>query len=97
MENLKGISRNVVKKHISFDDYYQALFTEKRFTNNMRVLRSEKHTMYVEEINKKSLNPFDDKRYILDGGVETIPFGYYNFDLGLTEEDKQDLQEISVK
>ena len=96
-KRLKGISRNVVNKHITFDDYFQALFTEKRFTHNMRVLRSEKHTMHVEEINKKSLNPFDDKRYILDDGIETLPFGYYNFDLGLTEEDKDNLQEISVK
>ena len=32
--------------------------------------------MYIEEIDKKSLSPFDDKRFIKEGGVKTLPFGY---------------------
>ena len=27
------------------------------------------------EVNKKSLSPFDDKRYIMDDNITTIPFG----------------------
>jgi hypothetical protein len=42
----------------------------------MKTLRSEKHNMYVEEINKLSLNPFDDKRYILEDGITTLPYGF---------------------
>jgi len=42
--------------------------------------------MYIKEIDKQSLNPFDDKRYILDDGVETEPFGY-----------QADFQEIIVE
>ena len=41
----------------------------------MRVLNSDRHRMYIKEIDKQSLNPFDDKQYILDDGLETEPFG----------------------
>jgi hypothetical protein len=30
----------------------------------------------LEELNKVGLNPFDDKRYILEDGIHTLPFGY---------------------
>jgi hypothetical protein len=42
----------------------------------MKTLRSEKHNMYVEEINKLSLYPFDDKQYILVDGITTLPYGF---------------------
>ena len=46
----------------------------------MRSLRSENHEMFIEEVDKSSLNPFDDKRYILEDGITTMPFGYrYSF------------------
>ena len=38
-------------------------------------LNSKKQEMYVNEINKKSLSAFDDKRYILDDGITTYPYG----------------------
>ena len=41
-------------------------------------LNSEKHNMYINEVNKVSLNPFDDKRYINDNGIDTQPFGIEN-------------------
>ena len=42
----------------------------------MRTLKSKDHEMHVQEIFKKSLTPFDDKRYIFDNGIETIPHGF---------------------
>jgi hypothetical protein len=35
---------------------------------------SNKHEMYISEVNKISLNPFDDKRYICDNGIKTYPY-----------------------
>ena len=74
-KRLKGIGKNVVKKHITFDDYLDSLDNRKTFRHKMRTLRSEKHEMYIEEVEKKSLSPFDDKRYIMADGVTTYPFG----------------------
>ncbi len=75
-KRLKGISKNVVKKNITFDDYMVSLLNNKTFYHKMRTLNSDKHEMYLQEVEKKSLNPFDDKRYILDDGITTLPFGY---------------------
>ena len=30
--------------------------------------------MFVEEVNKKALSAFDDKRYIGEDGITTLPF-----------------------
>jgi hypothetical protein len=34
--------------------------------------------MFIEEITKSSLSQFDDKRWIMDNGIETLPFGCDN-------------------
>ena len=75
VKKLKGISKHVVKTGITFDDYYQSLVDKKTWSHSMRVLRSNRHSMCIEEVNKRSLNSFDDKRYILDGGISTVPYG----------------------
>ena len=74
-KRLKGMGRHVVEKNITFDDYTKSLFENEIFQHKMRTIKSDKHEMFIEEINKKSLSPFDDKRYILDGGIKTLPFG----------------------
>ena len=75
-KKLKGIARHVVKKDISFDNYFDSLMGNTIYYHKMRSLRSRQHEMYVEEVNKLSLNPFDDKRYISDDGITTLPFGF---------------------
>ena len=42
----------------------------------MNTIRSYKHQLYTEEINKKALGAFDDKRYILENGINGLPYGY---------------------
>ena len=43
----------------------------------MNVIRSYKHEVYTEEVNKIALSSSDDKRHILDDGVHTLALGYY--------------------
>ena len=42
----------------------------------MNTIRSYKHQLYTKEINKKALGAFDDKIYILENGIKSIPCGY---------------------
>ena len=42
----------------------------------MYVLNSDKHEMYVKEMNKKVISPYDDKRWISDDGIITFPHSY---------------------
>ena len=41
----------------------------------MKVIKSYKHKMYTSRIDKTSLSAFDDKRYILQDGIHTLPYG----------------------
>ncbi len=51
----------------------------------MNTIRSYKHKLYTEEINKKAIGAFDDKWYILENGINSLPYGYKNkcSDIGL--------------
>ena len=74
-KKLKGIGKTTIQKDIHFNDYKKCLFNNEIKMNKMYTLNSNKHEMFVNEINKLSLNPFDDKRYILDNGTDTQPYG----------------------
>jgi len=74
----KGISKSTRNNYITFDDYYNCLITRRDQHRTMNVLRSHKHIMYAETINKVALSSEDDKRIILEDGITTIPYGYIN-------------------
>ena len=42
----------------------------------MYQINSKLHNVYLNKVNKLSLNSFDDKWYILNNGITTIPYGY---------------------
>ena len=42
----------------------------------MRGIKSKKHELHTYESNKISLSAFDDKRYILSDGINTLPYGH---------------------
>ena len=73
----KGVKKSVVKKSIAHEDYKKCFFTGKEQLRTMNVIRSHKHEVYTEEVNKIALCPDDDKRHILEDGVHTLAFGYY--------------------
>ena len=43
----------------------------------MNVIRSYKHEVYTEEVNKVALCSDDDKRYILEDGINTLAWEHY--------------------
>ena len=44
----------------------------------MKKITSKKLIIYTEDSNKIFLSCFDDKRYIIDDGINTLPFGHKN-------------------
>ena len=42
----------------------------------MNGIKSINHILVTYESNKISLYAFDDKRYILDDGINTLPYGH---------------------
>ena len=73
----EGVKKSVVKKSITHEDYKNCLFTGKEQLRKMNVIRSHKHEIYTEEVNKVALSSDDDKRYILENGINTLAWGHY--------------------
>ena len=73
----KGVKKSVVKKGIAHEDYKKCLFTGKEQLRKMNVIRSYRHEVYTEEVNKVALCPDDDKRHKLGDGTRTLALGHY--------------------
>ena len=73
----KGVKKSVIKKSIMHENYKECLFTGKEQLRRMNVIRSHKHEVYTEEVNKVALSSSDDKRHILDDGAHTLALGHY--------------------
>ena len=73
----KGIKKNVVKKSITHEDYKKCLETGKELLRKQNIIRSYKHEVYTEEVNKIALSAEDDKRYLLKDSHDTLAWGHY--------------------
>ena len=73
IKKAKGVKNNAVKKHIRYE---KASFEKRTFHDAMNVLRSEKHYIYGQHLNKVSLSPSESKRWIADNGVDKLAYGH---------------------
>ena len=74
----KGVKKNVIRKGTSYGDYLDVLNQSKVMHHKMKTIRSDCHQISSYEINKISLSPFDDKRYILSDGISSYAYGHLN-------------------
>ena len=72
----KGVKKNVVKKEIKHCDYLDVLFNKKMMHHQMNTIRSQLHQKNSYHLNKVSLSPYDDKRYLLDDGITSLSYGH---------------------
>ncbi len=73
----KGIKKNVIKNEISHNNYKEILENGTKEYSLMNTIRSKLHNLCSYALNKVGLCAFDDKRYILDNGKDTIAHGHY--------------------
>ena len=52
------------------------LFQKKILRHTMRGIKPKNHNLGTYETNKISLSCFDDKRYILKNGINTLAYGH---------------------
>ena len=62
--------------YISNDEYYDMLFNKKIRRHKMTGIKSTKQKLFTYKNNKTSTSCFDDKRYILFDGINTLPYGH---------------------
>jgi len=73
----KGIRKNVVKNEIKHQNYLDVLNNGITMHHQMNTIRSESHQINSYHLNKVSLSPYDDKRYILDDEITSYAYGHY--------------------
>jgi hypothetical protein len=71
----KGVKRSVAST-LTINDYRHTLQTKEPKRINQNVIRSYKHQLFSETINKVALNCFDDKRFIANDNIHTYSFGH---------------------
>ncbi|XP_043479982.1 uncharacterized protein LOC122509796 [Leptopilina heterotoma] len=77
IKKAKGIKSGVVKKSIHFDDYVKCLRDFDIQTRTQYNIRSRLHNLETVKQVKVALSPQDDKRYLLPGSTDTLPWGHY--------------------
>ena len=74
-KKIKGIQKSVVKQDIKLDDYKACLNGETKRVD-MNMIRSNKHLITTQTINKLALCAINDKRYMLDAN-NSYAYGHY--------------------
>ena len=73
----KGIKKSVLKKKVRHRDFKGCLMEKREFEHPMMNFCSKQHQIFTLKQTKKSLSPFDDKRYILEDGYTTRAHGHH--------------------
>ena len=71
VKKCKGIKKSVVSKGITFEHYFDCLFTGEKQMRSMKVIQSKYHDIYSKEVNKIALSCEDDKRLVQINKVDT--------------------------
>lgn len=73
----KGVPRVAIKRSLRHNMYRSCLMDHCQFCTSAFCISSEHHKLYTTRVYKLSLSPFDDKRFILNNGRDTLAYGHY--------------------
>ena len=74
----KGVKRKIVKEDLSYQDYKDIVMNpKKRICKDVNNIESIKHLVTTTKKRKLALSAFDDKRFILDDGINTRCHGHF--------------------
>ena len=72
-EDNKAKGANLKLRH---KEYVDVLFNKKVVRHKMKRIQSKLHRIGIYDLNKISLSCFDDKRYVLDDGINTLAYSH---------------------
>lgn len=78
MKKAKGVKKYVLNKKINFNDYLDCIFKNCIIAHDQNSIRSKSHQVFTIQQKKIALSGKDDKRYILENGITTLPWGHYS-------------------
>ena len=74
----KGVKASYAKNHIRHRDYFRCLMEQVKTGASFYCIRSFNHQLKTVQIKKDALNPYDDKRYLLQNSTDTLAYGHYS-------------------
>ena len=74
----KGIQTAVIRNQINHEHYKNCLLKRKVYSTTIRRIQSKDHQITTVQTEKQVFQPLDDKRYYLQNGINSIPFGHYS-------------------
>ncbi len=84
----KGIKKSTVRT-IRHEDYVECLFNMKQMRHSFHAIRSQQHQLYTVKQRKLSLSCYDDKRYLLDCSIHSLPYGHRALKRECTEDGSE--------
>ena len=96
MYSMKNITASNTAKGVNitteFNEFKDTLFNKKIIRHKMRRIQGKRHKMGTYEVNKISLCIFDDKRFVLNNGIDTLAYFHkdlkHRFSLMVTNKNK---------
>ena len=61
---------------LKLQEFHDTLFQKKIIRHTMRGIKPKNHNLGNHEINKISLSCFDNKRHILETGINILAYGH---------------------
>ena len=95
-KSAKGVTK-LAQRQLTHDRFRETLSSGRLIRTQNHRVASSSHQLHTVTINKVSLNTFDDKRYILENGIDTLPFGHKKIvhDRFFDEDDIFDIESLS--
>ena len=91
--NISMNNNNEESKHKGHDynfttnEYHDVTFNKKVSSYPLNKITLIRHDIFTKETIKKTLNSFDEKRYLCDDGIHTLPLGHK--DITINEQNKK--------
>ena len=74
VDDEEKIGAKGVNAGLRHSEFFDILFDKKIIRHNMKRIQSKLHRLGAYDVRKVSLSCFDDKRYILDDGINTLAY-----------------------
>lgn len=86
MKKAKGVKKSVLNNKISFQDYVDCIENKSIHIREQTMFRSKKHCVYSIKQEKIALSWQDNKRYLCEDNVNTLPWGHHEIPAGHDDE-----------
>ena len=95
-KSAKGVNTQV-KREINHETFKHVLESAEILRKKMTRIASTKHEISLMTLNKIALTAYDDKRYYMENGIDSLAYGHYKTGYVKTNNDDDDDEDDEVE